>query len=98
MVASMQMCIRDSHHAGAVIRNAGNDVYYVGSRGTWYPRSGGDLARYDLTFRYPKTLTIAATGKVLEDGADGDWRVTQMCIRDSLRTLPKKLALKPVRW
>lgn len=66
------------HHAGAVIRNAGNDVYYVGSRGTWYPRSGGDLAKYDLTFRYPKTLTIAATGKVLEDGADGDWRVTRL--------------------
>jgi hypothetical protein len=66
------------HHEGAVIRNAGNDVYYVGSRGTWYPRTGGDLARYDLTFRYPKTLTIAATGKLMEDGADGDWRVTRV--------------------
>jgi len=66
------------HHAGAVIRNAGNDVYYVGSRGTWYPRSGGDLATYDLTFRYPKTLTIAATGKLLEDRTDGDWRVTRL--------------------
>ena len=65
-------------HAGAVIRNSGNDVYYVGSRGTWYPRTGGDLANYTLTFRYPKTLTIAATGKLLDDRTDGDWRVTRL--------------------
>jgi len=65
-------------HAGAVIYNSGNDVYYVGSRGTWYPRAGGELATYDLTFRYPKALTIAATGKVLEDRTDGDWRVTRL--------------------
>jgi len=66
------------HHAGGVIRNAGNDVYYVGSRGTWYPRAGGDLAKYDLTFRYPKALTVAATGKPVEDRTDGDWRITRL--------------------
>ncbi len=65
-------------YAGAVISNAGNDVYYVGSRGTWYPRTGADLASYDLTFRYPKTLTVAATGKPVEDRTDGDWRVTRL--------------------
>ncbi len=63
---------------GSVIRNAGNDVYYVGSRGTWYPRTGTDLATYDLTFRYPKTLTIAATGKQVEDRTDGDLRTTRL--------------------
>jgi hypothetical protein len=73
-------------HAGAVIRNAGNDVYYVGSRGTWYPRTGSDLASYDLTFRYPKTLTVAATGKLVEDSTDGDWRVTR------LKTTPVRFA------
>ena len=66
------------HHAGAVIRNAGNDVYYVASRGTWYPRTGGDLARYELTFHYPKALTLAATGKPLEDRVDGDSRITRL--------------------
>jgi hypothetical protein len=66
------------HYEGAVIRNAGNDVYYVGSRSTWYPRSAGELASYDLTFRYPKTLTIAATGTQLEDRIDGDWRITRL--------------------
>jgi hypothetical protein len=66
------------HHEGAVVRNAGNDVYYVGSRDTWYPRTGAGPATYDLTFRYPKTLTVAATGKALEDRIDGDWRITRL--------------------
>jgi len=66
------------HYEGAVIRNAGNDVYYVGSRSTWYPRCGGELAVYDLTFRYPKALTIVATGTRLEDRTEGDWRITRL--------------------
>jgi hypothetical protein len=66
------------HHEGAVIRDTGNQVYYVGSRGTWYPRTGVGLANYDLTFRYPKTLTVAATGTPIEDHIDGDWRVTHL--------------------
>ena len=65
------------HHEGEVIRNAGADVYYVSSRGTWYPRSGGDFAGYDLTFRYPKNLTVVATGNSMEDRVDGDWRITR---------------------
>jgi hypothetical protein len=66
------------HHEGSVIRNAGNDVYYVGSRGTWFPRTGTELAMYDLTFRYPKMLTVAATGKTVEDRTEGDWRITRL--------------------
>ncbi len=66
------------HHEGAVIRDAGHQVYYVGSRGTWYPRTGGGLANYDLTFRYPKSLTVAATGSTVEDHIEGEWRVTHV--------------------
>ena len=66
------------HHEGAVISDAGNQVYYVGSRGTWYPRTGAGLAAYDLTFRYPKSLTVAATGTSVEDRIDGDWRITRV--------------------
>jgi hypothetical protein len=66
------------HHEGAVIRDAGNQVYYVGSRGTWYPRTGGGLANYDLTFRYPKDLTVAATGTPVEDRIEGEWRITHV--------------------
>ena len=66
------------HHNGAVIRDAGNQVYYVGSRSNWYPRTGAGLANYDLTFRYPKSLTVAATGTPVENRVDGEWRVTHL--------------------
>jgi hypothetical protein len=66
------------HHEGAVIRDAGNQVFYVGSRGTWYPRTGAGLANYDLTFRYPKSLTVAATGTPVDDRVEGDWRITHV--------------------
>jgi len=71
------------HHEGAVIRDAGNQVYYVGSRGTWYPRTGAGLATYDLTFRYPKSLTVAATGTRVDDHTDGEWRVTREMMEDA---------------
>lgn len=62
---------------GAVISSPGNGVYFVGSRGNWYPRSGETYAFYDLSFRYPKRLTLAATGEQVDDAIDGDWRVTR---------------------
>ncbi len=65
------------HHEGAVIIPAGNDVYYVVSRGNWYPRVGWAFANYDLTFRYPKRLTLVATGDALEDRIEGDVRVSR---------------------
>ncbi|MGI8744494.1 MAG: M1 family aminopeptidase [Bryobacteraceae bacterium] len=64
-------------HEGAVISKAGDRVYYVGARGTWYPRHDMEFARYDLTFRYPKTLNLVATGEVVEDRTDGEWRITR---------------------
>ena len=66
------------HHQGAVIHDAGNQVYYVVSRGNWYPRTGAGLANYDMTFRYPKILTLAATGTQIDDRVDGEWRVTHL--------------------
>ncbi|MBZ5608540.1 MAG: hypothetical protein LAP38_09795 [Acidobacteriia bacterium] len=64
-------------HEGEVIRKAGDGVYSVNSRGTWYPRVSMEFATYDLTFRYPKTLTLVATGGPVEDRTDGDWRITR---------------------
>ena len=69
---------------GSVISPAGNDVYFVAARSNWYPRrdGGGDsgvsaLALYDLTFRYPKRLTLVTAGEVTEDRIDGDFKVTR---------------------
>jgi len=65
------------HHEGAVIQKAGDDVYFVASRGTWYPRLGIEFANYDMTFRYPRNLTLVATGAPVEDRTEGDWRITR---------------------
>ncbi len=62
---------------GAVISPAGNDVYFVGARANWYPRSGTEFAVYDLTFRYPRRLTLVTPGDVTEDRIDGDWHITR---------------------
>lgn len=63
-------------HAGEVISNAGNNVYFVGSRGSWYPHRAGQFARYDLTFRYPIELDLVASGRVVDEKADGPMRMT----------------------
>jgi Peptidase family M1 domain len=65
------------HHEGAVIRKAGEGVYFVTSRGTWYPHAGPEFSNYDLTFRYPKNLTLAATGRSVEERTDGDWKTSR---------------------
>jgi hypothetical protein len=64
-------------HDGTVVTQAGNGVYYVGARATWYPRGDRAFANYDLTFRYPKRLTLVTAGDLVEDRTDGDWRVTR---------------------
>jgi hypothetical protein len=64
-------------HEGTVVSDAGNGVYYVGSRGSWYPSRGLQFSRYDLTFRYPKSLNLVATGQVVDDVVEGEWRVTR---------------------
>jgi Peptidase family M1 domain len=60
-------------YQGNVISDAGNGVLYVGDRGIWYPNRGfAPDVYYDLTFHYPDTLTLVATGKRLsESAADG---------------------------
>lgn len=65
------------HHEGQVILKAGGGVYYVASRGNWYPRHGPEFSTYDLTFHYPKNLTLVATGALADDKIDGNVRTTR---------------------
>lgn len=74
-------------HEGDVVVPAGNEVYYVGSRGNWYPRCGQDFATYDLTFRYPKNLTLVATGDVKEERVDGEFKISR-----NVTNLPVRVA------
>jgi hypothetical protein len=60
-------------YRGNVISNAGNGVEFVGDRGTWFAHVGGEhFAPFDLTFHWPKRLTLVATGVKVESHEDGD--------------------------
>ncbi|HEY6252040.1 MAG TPA: hypothetical protein VI685_18950, partial [Candidatus Angelobacter sp.] len=50
-------------YSGAVMFDAGGELLYVGSRGTWYPSLGPAFAGFDLTFEYPSGWTLVATGR-----------------------------------
>lgn len=64
-------------HQGDVISSAGNGVYFVGARSTWYPRNSPEFSTYDLTFRYPKKLTCVTAGELLDDRIEGETRITR---------------------
>ncbi len=65
---------------GSVIGDAGNGVYFVGDRGSWYPHvlGLGHFTPFDMTFHWPRRLTLVATGTpsdLREDGGrrSGHW-------------------------
>jgi hypothetical protein len=68
------------NYHGSVITDAGNGAYFVGERGAWYAHIGGEhFTPYDLTFHWPKRLTLVATGTESETRDDaatrsGRWR------------------------
>jgi hypothetical protein len=56
---------------GNVITKAGNGVEFVGERGTWFAHIGGEhFAKFDLSFRWPRRLTLVATGVKTETHED----------------------------
>ena len=58
-------------YAGSVLSDAGGGLFYVGARGTWYPNRGIAMADYDITFRFPQSWTLVATGKPASLEQDG---------------------------
>ena len=60
---------------GNVITSAGNGVEFVGERGTWFAHVGGEhFAPFDLTFRWPKRMTLVATGAKVESREEGEFK------------------------
>ncbi len=62
-------------HEGDVVSPAGNGVYFVGSRGTWYPNRDLQFADYEFTFRYPQTVSLVGTGELIDQRTEGDLRI-----------------------
>jgi hypothetical protein len=70
-LAGEEFPLEVSYH-GNVITDAGNGVEFVGERGTWYAHLAGEnFAPFDLSFRWPKRLTLVVTGTQVESHDDG---------------------------
>ena len=63
-------------HEGDVIHDAGNKVYFVASRINWYPQCGAQFAGFDLTFRYPKALSLITSGELVDERVEGEERIS----------------------
>jgi hypothetical protein len=61
-------------HEGQVVRPAGRNVFYVGSRGNWYPRGGLDYSLFDISFTYPGHLDLLFPGELREERSEGTQR------------------------
>ena len=72
-------------HEGRVVLRAGDRVFFVSSRGTWYPHTRGEFANYDLTFRYPKDLDLVSTGDLVSTVVEGDRRITRRRTPEPIR-------------
>ena len=60
------------------VRNTGGGNYSPVAREDWFPSTRlGDYATYEMTFRIPKGMNIAATGTLVSEKNEGDWNVTQ---------------------
>ena len=64
-------------YSGPVMFNAGGDLIYVGSRGTWYPNVGPVFSSFDITFEYPSDWSVVATGKQVSSTVANGKRTTR---------------------
>ena len=64
-------------HEGNVIAEGANHVYFVGSRGRWYPHRDLDFARFDVKFRFPENLDLVAPGDEVQDSRQGNQKIVE---------------------
>jgi hypothetical protein len=78
--AGEKYTITATYNGKDAVSNEGGGNYFPISREDWYPNSAGgslgDYTNYDLTFRIPKGMKMAATGNLVSDTNDGDHNVT----------------------
>lgn len=79
LAAGEKYSITTSYSGKDAVSNEGNGNYFPIARKDWYPNNiaaSGDYSNYDLTFRIPKGMKIAATGSLVSEKNDGDQEVS----------------------
>ena len=78
--AGESFTITTTYGGKEAVANTGGDNYFPIARSTWYPNNGGaglgEYASYDMTFRIPKGMKMAATGALVSESNEGGQNVT----------------------
>jgi hypothetical protein len=73
-----QITIKTVYGGKEAVTNEGGGNYYPVARDDWFPASRlGDSADFEITFRIPKGMKIAATGSMVSETTDGDHAVSE---------------------
>src|SRR5260370_1356063 len=67
------------YEGNKVIESAGNGIFAVGARTSWYPslNTFNDRATFDLTFRVPKQYTLVGVGKLVKQWREDNFSASQ---------------------
>jgi hypothetical protein len=80
LTAGEKFSITTAYGGKEAVSNEGGGNYFPVSRMDWYPdnpgASLGEYALYDMTFRIPKGMKMAATGELVSESNDGGQNVT----------------------
>jgi hypothetical protein len=80
MAMGAKLTITTTYGGKEAVSNEGGGNYYPIARENWYPNnrdSGfGEYVNYQLTFRIPKGMQIAATGKMISESTEADHAVS----------------------
>jgi hypothetical protein len=64
-------------YSGNVIHSAGDRVFFISGRASWYPTHGFQFSNFDLLFRIPRDLELVSPGDVVEDRVEGEQRIVR---------------------
>ena len=80
LAAGDQFAVTTEYEGKEAVTNEGGGNYFPVARENWYPNnpgsSFGEYAAYDMTFRIPKGMQIAATGVRVNESNEGGQNVT----------------------
>jgi hypothetical protein len=78
--AGEQFSVTTEYEGKEAVVNRGGGNYFPVARSNWYPNNAGgglgEYATYDMTFRIPKGMQIAATGVRLSESNEGGQNIT----------------------
>ena len=79
LVKGRQYKVTIEYQGTKVLDDAGGGNFAVSARTSWYPsvNAFNDRATFDLTFKIPNKFVLVGVGKLVKDGKEGDFAVSQ---------------------